>query len=179
MRRIRRYGFVVLAGGAVAAVAALAAVPIVAEWYTPTETYPESNYSRIEDGLYLGGMLPAPPPGTAAVLNVCETEDPYRLRHHKWSPIRDIPPAPSLDWLREQVAFVEDQRREGRTVYVHCRAGVSRSALVVVAYLMRRDGLSRDDTLARVRTRRVRAGPNPAFLALLNEWEKVAIPKGE
>src|SRR5689334_18278539 len=35
------------------------------------------NYSRIEDGLYLGGFVDAPPPGTRAVVNLCEQDDPY------------------------------------------------------------------------------------------------------
>lgn len=169
MRRfLRRYGMVLVL---VLALVALAAVPLVMSWLTPTETYQTTNYTLIEDGLYLGGILSEPPPGTDAVLNVCETRDPYRADHHKWSPIPDVAPAPSLDWLREQVAFVAEQRGEGRTVFVHCRAGVSRSAMVTAAYLMARDGLSRDDALTRLRTKRSRVGPNPAFLQLLSEWE--------
>ena len=39
-----------------------------------------------------------------------------------------------------QVAFVEAEREAGRPVYVHCRAGISRSGMVVVASLMSRNG---------------------------------------
>lgn len=168
IRFLRRYGLTLVL---VLALVTLATVPLVTSWLTPAESYPKTNYTLIEDGLYLGGILSGPPPGTDAVLNVCETRDPYRADHHKWSPIPDAAPAPSLDWLREQVAFVAEQRQEGRTVFVHCRAGVSRSATVTAAYLMARDGLSRDDALARLRAKRSRIGPNPAFLRLLAEWE--------
>jgi hypothetical protein len=130
------------------------------------------NYSLVEDGLYLGGHVPAPPPGTSAVLNLCEVDDPYQTPVNSWNQIPDAAPAPSLAWLRERVLFVATERAAGRRVYVHCYAGVSRSALVVVAYLMARDGLSRDAALAVVRLRRPRVQPNPAFMELLLEWER-------
>ena len=136
------------------------------------EYYPKTNYSRIEDGLYLGGILSEPPGGTRAVLNVCETKDPYQVEVHRWEPIPDLGPAPGLDWLRSQVKFIDDQRKAGRPVYVHCRAGVNRSPTVVVAYLMWRDGLTRDEALAIVRRKRPRVGPFPAYMGYLSEWEK-------
>jgi protein-tyrosine phosphatase len=131
-----------------------------------------SNYSQIEDGLYLGGRVPEPPPDATAVLNLCEIEDPYRAEVHRWEPIPDAEPAPTLDWLRGQVAFVEAQRRAGRTVFIHCRAGVSRCGLVGVAYLMARHGWSCDEALAFTRSSRPVIRPHPAFLRLLQEWEQ-------
>ena len=129
------------------------------------------NYSRIEDGLWLGGYVTEPPPGATAVLNLCESEDPYQAESHKWEPIRDAEPAPSLDWLRQQVAFIESERLAGRAVFVHCRNGVSRSSMVMAAYLMRREGWPRDHALEFLRSRRPEIRPNPAFMALLLEWE--------
>src|SRR5262249_31704433 len=105
----------------------------------------EANaYSLIEEGLYQGRLVQEPPPGTGAVLNLCESKDSCDCEVMRWRPIADAPPAPSLDWLREQVGFVEEQRAAGRTVYVHCAAGVSRSGMVVVAYEMKKNGWSRD-----------------------------------
>ena len=127
------------------------------------------NYSRIEPGLYLGGFVPAPPRGTDVVLNLCETPDPYESR---WVPIKDAEPVPDVAWLREQVAFIEEHRRAGRTVFVHCRNGVSRSGMVVVAHLMARHGWTRDEALEKVREQRPIVRPNPAFMRLLGEWEE-------
>jgi protein-tyrosine phosphatase len=129
------------------------------------------NYSQIEDGLWLGGRVAQPPPGTDAVLNLCESEDPYRVEAHRWQSIRDGEPVPTLKWLREQVAFIEAERAAGRVVYVHCDNGVSRSGLVLLAYLMRREGWSRDQALAFVQRRRPGVRPNAAFMRLLLEWE--------
>jgi hypothetical protein len=131
------------------------------------------NWSKMEDGLYLGGRVLEPPPGTDAVLNLNEIEDPYRAETHRWEPIRDSAPAPSIDWLREQVEFVEAERAAGKTVYVHCTAGVSRGAMVVVAYYMAHMGWTRDEALAFVKERRSIIRPNKAFMELLLVWEHV------
>jgi len=133
---------------------------------------PGPNYTAIEPGLYLGGYVAAPPPGTRAVLNLCETEDAYRVESSKWEPIADAAPAPGLDWLREQVAWIDGQRRDGRVVYVRCRNGVSRSAMVAAAYLMWRDGLPAEEALERLRMRRPIVRPNRAFRDLLAAWER-------
>lgn len=130
------------------------------------------NYHRIEDGLYLGGNVEEPPPGTEAVLNLCEFEDPYRSAVHAWQPIRDAAPAPDLAWLRKQVEFIDAQRREGRVTYVHCFNGVSRGGMVVTAYVMFKNRCGRDEALARVRQQRPIVRPNPAFLERLLEWEQ-------
>ncbi len=165
MRKVwRRYGPIL---ALVAAVLAVAAVHLAVDRITREPP----NYSQIEDGLWLGGSVAEPPDGTRAVLNLCEADDPYRVESHRWEPIRDAEPAPSLAWLREQVGFVESERRAGRVVFVHCRNGVSRSAMVVAAYLMAREGWPRDRALAFLRERRPGVRPNPAFMKLLAEWE--------
>jgi hypothetical protein len=134
-----------------------------------------ADYSLVEDGLYMGGNVAEPPPGTRAVLNLCRQADRYRAEVHVWKGIPDAEPAPSLDWLREAVEFVDAQRRAGRTTFVHCRNGVSRSGMVVVAYLMARHHWDRDRALAFLRSRRPGARPNPAFMERLSDWQR-ALP---
>lgn len=136
------------------------------------------NYARVEEGLFIGGYVAEPPPGTRAVLNLCEQGDPYRAESYRWEPIRDAEPAPSLGWLRAQVAFVAAERAAGRPVFVHCRNGVSRSGMVVVAHLMAKNGWPRDRAVGFVRARRPEVRPNPAFMRLLLEWERAVLPDG-
>jgi hypothetical protein len=133
----------------------------------------EENYTLIEEGLYMGGDVKRPPPGTRAVLNLCEKADPYRTRDDRWEPIPDAEPAPDVDWLRQMVLFIDARRREGSTTYVHCRNGVSRSGMVVTAYLMFKHGWTRDQALELIRTKRPIVRPNPAFMKRLLEWEGV------
>src|SRR5437899_390003 len=107
-------------------------------------SYREEPYTLIEEGLYVGSSISEPPPGTRAVVNLCGREDVYQVDACLWEPILDGGKAPSLEWLRRVVEFVEEQRRAGRTTYVHCLAGVSRSGMVAAAYLMREHNWSRD-----------------------------------
>jgi hypothetical protein len=143
-------------------------VLLAVRWWTQ----PELNYSLIEEGLYQGGVVASPPPGTTAVLNLSETADTYQAEIHLWEPIRDAEPAPDIDWLRRMVRFVEEQRRAGRTTYVHCLNGVSRSGMVMVAYQMAKNGWTRDEAVRFVQSKRPITRPNPAFMQLLLDWER-------
>ncbi|XP_076003032.1 phosphatidylglycerophosphatase and protein-tyrosine phosphatase 1 [Genypterus blacodes] len=49
----------------------------------------------------------------------------------------DITGVPTLENLHRGVEFTLQHREQGTTVYVHCKAGRSRSATVVAAYLIR------------------------------------------
>jgi protein-tyrosine phosphatase len=53
-----------------------------------------------------------------------------------------------MDWLEQ-----------GERVYVHCRAGMQRSATVAAALVMLRDGIDADEALERVRARKPDANP--------------------
>src|SRR5438128_7072691 len=131
------------------------------------------NYSLIEDGLFMGGAVDEPPPGTRAVLNLCQRPDTYAAEVHLWAAIPDAAPAPTLDWLRRMVEFVDSQRRAGVPTYVHCHAGVSRAGMVMTAYLMAKNHWTRDQALEIVRSKRPEVRPNPAFMELLLEWERL------
>lgn len=135
-------------------------------------TREEPNYSRIEEGLWLGGVVAEPPPGVRAELNVCEAKDAYAVETQRWEPIRDAAPAPSLEWLRKEVGLIESQRAEGKAVFVHCHNGVSRSAMVVAAYLMRREKWPRERAIEYLRSKRAGVRVNPVFWELLGEWEE-------
>jgi hypothetical protein len=57
-------------------------------------------------------------------------------------------------------------------VVVHCRQGVSRSASVVIAYLMRFQGMSLEKAYVLAKERRPLVNPNPGFWSQLKEFEK-------
>ena len=133
----------------------------------------KSNYDLIEDGLYMGGYVEEPPPGTKAVLNLSMDADTFRCEEHLWKPINDGPPVPSIDWLRSMVEFIDRKRKAGETVFVHCSVGMSRSGMVAIAYFMFKNNWTRDEALAFVRSKRPITKPNPAFMELLSEWEGV------
>jgi hypothetical protein len=153
------------------AVVACVAVCLLLLWRADTLQAGNRNYSLIEPGLYMGGHVQKPPPGTKAVLNLCELENSYKVEHQDWDSTRDAEPAPDLKWLRKHVEFIDTHLKAGRTTFVHCRNGASRSGFVVVAYLMYKKNWTRDEALKFARTKRDITRPNPAFMDRLKEWE--------
>ena len=57
-------------------------------------------------------------------------------------------------------------------ILVHCDRGVSRSAAIAIAYLMRKEGHGFDDTFAMVRAQR-KINPNANFREQLRIWEQI------
>jgi protein-tyrosine phosphatase len=141
-------------------------------WLGWLERSYDQPYSRVEDGLYIGSSVSEPPPGTTAVVNLCGQKDSYDVDASLWDPIFEAGKEPSLDWLRRVVDFITTQRQAGRVTYVHCLAGMNRSAAVVTAYLMKEHGWQRDAALAYLQGKRPVVQPNSTLMRLLAEWEQ-------
>ncbi|VUZ40452.1 unnamed protein product, partial [Hymenolepis diminuta] len=69
-----------------------------------------------------------------------------------------------LDSLNRAFNFIDQNISKG--ILVHCRAGISRSATIVIAYLMCRLRISYQDALNKVKQRRW-VNPNPHFIKQL------------
>jgi len=76
------------------------------------------------------------------------------------------------DQLIEAVRAVYNALKNGHNVLVHCRKGRSRSATIVIAYLMARRGYSREEAILHVLNRRPSIAPNTYFLTQLWEFER-------
>lgn len=61
------------------------------------------------------------------------------------------------------IEFIIQARKMGGTVLVHCYAGISRSATIVIAYLMSEKQMSLPDAFKLVKSKRIVAFPNPGF----------------
>ena len=70
-------------------------------------------------------------------------------------PVRDFDRLQLVRRLPDCVAALIDLIDSGRTVYVHCSAGINRSPTVVVAYLCQHLGWTLDRSVTHVTTRRV------------------------
>ncbi|KAL5154762.1 Dual specificity protein phosphatase 12 [Glycine soja] len=85
-------------------------------------------------------------------------------------PLRDTEKEDLLDYLEACIDFIDRGRKEG-SVLVHCFAGVSRSAAVITAYLMRTERLSVEDALESLRQSCEFVCPNDGFLEQLKMFE--------
>lgn len=142
-------------------------------WLRWLESSYDQRYVQVEEGLYIGSAVPAPPRGTQAVVNLCGHRDNYEVEAALWEPVFESGKEPTIDWLQRVVEFITEQRKLGRTTYVHCLAGMNRSGAAVTAYLMQEHGWGRDEALAVVQKMRPQVQPNPTLMRLLGEWEEM------
>ncbi|MBT8452037.1 MAG: dual specificity protein phosphatase family protein [Deltaproteobacteria bacterium] len=62
-------------------------------------------------------------------------------------------------------------------LFVHCEVGVSRSATLAIALLMKTEGMSFFDALCRVRSKRIQVLPNIGFASQLQRFEHELQPR--
>ncbi|KAI4348591.1 hypothetical protein L6164_009299 [Bauhinia variegata] len=87
-------------------------------------------------------------------------------------PLRDTENEDLLDYLEVCLDFIDQSRKEG-SILVHCFAGVSRSAAIVTAYLMRTEHLSQEDALDSLRQSCESVYPNDGFLEQFKMFEEM------
>jgi len=142
-----------------------------------------NNCDRIIPNLYLGGM-PAAEDTTALLQNgfraVCcccrEQEFPdsrfcQDLEYYRVD-VEDMSVEPIELFWPEATEFIHSWVSREQPVLVHCRAGVSRSASVVIAYLMEYQGYSLHDAFFLTRSHRSVVTPNIGFMEKLGDYEE-------
>lgn len=68
--------------------------------------------------------------------------------------------------------FADEARQNGANILVHCHAGVSRSATITIAYLLKHTKLSMMDIYRLVKGKRSIISPNFNFMGQLMEYEQ-------
>ena len=69
--------------------------------------------------------------------------------------------------------FISESQRNNSKVLVHCVSGVSRSASIVIAYIMDKHKLNYDQAFAHVKTRRAVIRPNTNFVQQLSNLQSI------
>lgn len=82
---------------------------------------------------------------------------------YKTLPILDIPNTNITAFLEECSDFIDHAKDQNGVVLVHCNAGVSRSASIVIGYLMARERLTFSEAYKLVQSARPSVQPNRGF----------------
>ena len=77
-----------------------------------------------------------------------------------------------MSCFRELIQRADQHVSTGRTCFVHCRLGFSRSAAIVVAYLVKYGSMSLLEAFVHTRQRRLNMGPRTSFVYDLIMWEQ-------
>ena len=154
--------------------------------------------NEIIDGLFLGDHVAAENKfilsrcGITHILTVGSglyPKFPQKFTY-KWVTELDSPTANLKQHFAACHRFINNAFASGGRVLVHCYAGISRSATMVIMYLMREHGMSMNAAMQLTRSKRWFINPNPGFRKQLQKYaqeleqdrkanpEKYARPEG-
>lgn len=160
-----------------------------------TQTMIEDGYAEIPDciltnQLYLGSQFSACDLNCLQRLNITAVlvcgknlrsffaHQPSTGIHYHNLPIEDSIQQPLLPFIHSAIRFLEYFILEkGQCVLVHCAAGISRSASVVIAFVMKHKQWSFQQAHDYVKDARNLASPNIRFRQELRMWEEICLSK--
>ncbi|XP_051480172.1 dual specificity protein phosphatase 19 isoform X1 [Apus apus] len=86
--------------------------------------------------------------------------------------ILDLPETDITSYFPECFDFIEKAKIQDGVVLVHCNAGVSRAAAIVIGFLMNSERLSFARAYSLVKNARPAACPNPGFVEQLHKYQE-------
>merc|ERR1719240_1635337 len=78
--------------------------------------------------------------------------------------------------LGQGVEFISHAHAAGGAVLVHCHRGISRSATLAIAYLVRSTQQPAEQIFEKLRTKRKCIDPNLGYWVALKAWERRVLP---
>ncbi len=135
--------------------------------------------TQVRPNLFIGGYRAASDPQLLAknkidvVVSMIGAKETPRFAgiDHACMPAQDLPGHDIREAAVAAATYALQKMRQGRTVLVHCHAGISRSATVVLLILMAQ-GEALKTALADLKARRPQVQPNAGFMKLLANVSK-------
>ena len=84
----------------------------------------------------------------------------------------DVTSTNLIDDFERCISFIDENIEKGGATIVHCQAGISRSATVCLAYLIKKRGYTLDEAFDYLKNCRSCIGPNFGFLGQLKIFEQ-------
>jgi protein-tyrosine phosphatase len=152
------------------------------KYFHPEEmdSHRTSHSSQILEWLYLGGLRNAnnhkeltTRTNIKYILNTAYEVQNYFPDQFKYLKM-DLDDVAGFDisgHFDQAVSFLEEAKINSANVLVHCQQGISRSASMVIAYLIAKENMSLKDALELVKSKRQIVNPNPGFMSHLAQFE--------
>ncbi|KAF5837797.1 protein-tyrosine phosphatase-like protein [Dunaliella salina] len=146
-------------------------------WETCTDDWP----FKVQDGLFIGSAMAESnlpklrEKGISHILTVAEGYPPSHPSFFTYKRI-NVQDDCSTDLMvhlggpQGALSFIDSAMESGGACMVHCMAGVSRSATVVIAWLMQKHKISFDEAFRKVHAVRPWICPNPGFRLQLERF---------
>eukprot|EP00802_Teleaulax_amphioxeia_P022542 Tamp_23003.p1 GENE.Tamp_23003~~Tamp_23003.p1 ORF type:complete len:267 (+),score=60.92 Tamp_23003:25-801(+) len=139
-----------------------------------------SGFQQACEGVFIGGVVvacregPLKDAGITHILNVTPNEKDFFPKSFTYMrvPVNDTSSGRLDRYWDAAFKFMVDAMSSGGKVFVHCSAGVSRSASLVIYYMMRKHKLSLLEAYKKLRRARGCVAPNFTFWQQLVSAER-------
>lgn len=151
-------------------------------WQPPDNEKASEHYAHVFNGLFISDIFgPQNVSWVQArdfggIIDLSNTPTPMKFakRHEVMRIAVDDNAHTNLTpYFERTYRFIDSYLKKGKNVLVFCRAGRSRSASIVLYYLMKTFALSTDEALAYLKKKRPQVGPISAFIKQLEQVEIV------
>jgi predicted protein tyrosine phosphatase len=154
------------------------------EPYESYESYESNEPNEIIPGLFLSGVNCVNDDilekyNIKTVLSIMSNPpelDESKYKHMKIK-ILDSPRVNISDHFEATHEFINNSLKEKKNILVHCHAGISRSATIVISYIMNIQLITADIAFRFVKNKREIINPNIGFCYNLRQYEDIIVAK--
>jgi len=135
---------------------------------------------EIEENLYLGNKTAAEDlnllqeVGIQCIVQCLESKKLSKIYpkfDYYFVPLTDLTSANLSKHTPGAIKFIHENRKHGKKVLVHCAAGISRSASIIISYIMAEYQISFERALLVVKNKRNCVNPNFGFRFQLKNFD--------
>jgi len=130
--------------------------------------------SQVLTNLYLGNQYSTTITDVDTIISIgCNSKNKTRegipINHYKFS-IKDSDESVLTEIYEESSKIIHQELQNHNKVLVHCKGGINRSPMIIIAYLCRYSHYSIQDAINHVKSVRKGARIQPHYLEQLEHW---------